>query len=162
MRNSATQRRSPPVSPRSQKRLVIISRRSRATGRAGEPPLLAILGLSHNHGLTTNRWTWNRLPYWAEGKNQSWVTGVQHAVADDIRGPPEANRDCLSLADTVAKVFLASKRARLIRRRHLRGQEDSETYPRSNKHCATDRSRRLLQQYWHVAETQPRDSNVSS
>jgi len=56
---------------------------------------------------------------------------------------------CPLVADTVAKVFQATKRATLIRRQRSRGKEDSRRCARQNEHCAANPSSRLLQHYRH-------------
>jgi hypothetical protein len=53
------------------------------------------------------------------------------------------------LADTVAKVLQATKRATSIRRQCSRGKEDSKRCALQNEHCAANPSSWFLQHYRH-------------
>ena len=55
------------------------------------------------------------------------------------------------LADSVAKGFLAAKRATLIRRPRAGGKEESKHLARQNEHCVAFPRGRLLQHYLPIA-----------
>jgi hypothetical protein len=62
------------------------------------------------------------------------------AAAQLIMLTQSGRGECLLVADTVAKVFQATKRATLIRRQRSRGKEDSKRCARRNEHCAANPS----------------------
>jgi hypothetical protein len=75
------------------------------------------------------------------------VFSHSHVRLSPMNRPFSAEAALRKCADSVAKLFCAIGRARLIRQQPPCGNEDSRPSRLRNKDCATDPSCRLLQQY---------------